>query len=107
MMVCSPIGTFSSEKKLSSAMASTISGMIIGAKINASMARPLRWRISTPMARSVPRTVDKPAEIVLNAACRMSALCHSTPYHLVENPVQAVGSPPSLKDKATSTEIGM
>lgn len=112
MIVCRPIVTPSSEKKLSSAMASAMSGMIIGAKMMVSRKRPLRRRISTPMARSVPSvvatTVDTRATIsVFSAACIMSPLRISSPYHFVEKPVQAVGMPPSLKLSATRTELGM
>ena len=73
MMVCRPMVTSSSEKKLNSAMARTMSGMIIGAKIMVSRKRPLRLRISTPMASKVPniaaRNVDTTAtNSVLSAA---------------------------------------
>ena len=93
-------------------MASTMSGMIIGAKIRDSSQRPLRARISMPMARSVPRIVASVADTsatirVFSAAFRMSALPNNAPYHFSENPVHAVGSPPSLNDNATNTEIGI
>ena len=92
-------------------MASTISGMIIGAKMSDSNNLPLRRRISTPMANKVPSTVASRVETnatikVLRAADRMSSLAISAPYQRVEKPVQAVGRPPSLNDSATRTEIG-
>ena len=64
-----------------------------------------------PMASSVPSsvamTVEATATIsVLSAADNMSWLEASDTYHLVEKPDQTVGSPPSLKDSATSTAIG-
>ena len=44
---------------------------------------------------------------VLSAADRIAELWASETYHFSEKPDHAVGSPPSLKDSATSTAIGM
>ncbi len=78
-IVRSPMVTSSMEKKESSATASTMSGMIIGAKTSASSTVPRRCRISMPMASSVPSsvamTVEATATIsVFSAADRMSWL---------------------------------
>ena len=64
------------------------------------------------MASSVPSSVAIAVETsatisVLSAADRIAELAASETYHFSEKPDHAVGSPPSLKDSATSTAIGM
>ena len=110
-MVCRPIVTSSIEKKERSEIASTMSGMIIGAKISASRLRLFLRRVSMPIASSVPRSVAIRVETsatisVFSAAERISWFEASETYHLVEKPDQTVGRPPSLKESATSTPIG-
>ena len=55
----------------------------------------------------VARMVAAPATIrLLSVACSTAELPASLPYHSVEKPVQAVGSPARLNDSTTSTAIG-
>ena len=59
------------------------------------------------MPSRVAIAVETSATIsVLSAADRISLFEASEPYHFSEKPDQTVGSPPSLKDSATSTAIG-
>ena len=73
---------------------------------------PYCRRISTPIASKVPSSVAMAVETsatisVLRAAERIAAFPASEAYHFSEKPDQTVGSPPWLKDSATSTAIGM
>ena len=80
MMVCRPMVTLSMEKNESSAIASTMSGMIIGAKISASSAVPRRCGASRCRSRAACRAAwrsrSRPAATisVLSAADRMSRI---------------------------------
>ncbi|MCY1247981.1 hypothetical protein D9M72_613590 [compost metagenome] len=115
MIECSPRPTLSRLKKLSSAIASTMSGMIIGAISKVSTTWPL-WlslrRNSMPNARNVPSTqamkvADNATTRVLSAADRIAVLCASAAYHFSDTPPQAVGKPDLLNDSRINTRIGI
>ena len=85
-----------------SAIASTMSGMIIGANSSASTLGEVR-RCSIPIASMVPSTVaiavdDAATMSELRVAAMILGLAASFPYQSKENPVQAVGMPARLND---------
>ncbi len=100
----------SSVKNDRSAIASTTSGMIIGANSTASAAAETGRR-STPSAREVPRTVAMRVEArattrEFRAAPRISGLWRSREYQSSDAPVHTVGRPALLKLKIMSVKIG-
>src|SRR5262245_12821885 len=97
-------------RNVGSAIASTVSGMSIGANSSASILAEAR-RCSIPIASMVPRTVaiavDEAATISeLRVAAMILGLAISFPYQSRENPVQAVGMPARLNDSTIRIAIG-
>ena len=87
-----------------------MSGMIIGTNTRPSSSA-LGRRRSRPSASSVPIALAIRVEVtattrVLRTEDRIAWLTASLPYHSVEKPVQAVGSPLLLKLNTISTTIG-
>jgi hypothetical protein len=96
-------------KAESSAIARTMSGMIIGTKTRPSSRRE-RSRAS-PNASGVPMSTETSVAAsatpsVATAASLISSFRTSSPYHFVEKPPHEVGRPDSLNDSPTSTAIG-
>ena len=99
-----------SVKKDRSAIASTISGMIIGANSSASTAGEVR-RCSMPdRQQGAEHRRDRRRDAATMSEFRVAAmilgLAASLPYQSKENPVQAVGRPARLNDSTIRTAIG-
>ena len=110
MIECRPSVNLSKVKNESSAIARTMSGMIIGANNSASRAGEGLAR-STPNASRVPIVVASVVETSattkeFQAAACIFGLASILPYHSVEKPPHAVGSPALLKDSTINTTMG-